>query len=163
LAKLWLLSSWKFAGLTGLFLPDTIVRKHGEDTVQWDLKFYAESLYIVCVPQNQTHIFQKRLGYRNSPHDIISSMKINSIRRQRQIFAQALFHSWKSGDEIKRSSSTPTFFDSHLPRLGTQHPRCRVSRSNGSPGGKLLGFGDPMGFSGYTTRVWRSSGLPPEV
>jgi hypothetical protein len=148
LAKLWLLSSCKFTGLTGLFLQDRIVRQYREDTVKWDFKFYAESIYIVCVPQNQTHIFQQRLGYQNSPHDIISSMKINSIKRQRQIFAQALLQSWRSGDERKGLSSTPTFFDSHLPILGTQHPRRRVWRSNGSPGGILLGFGDPMGQPG---------------
>jgi ribosomal protein L39E len=148
LPKLWLLSSCKFAGLTGLFLQDRIVRQYGEDTVQWDLKFYAESIYIVCVPQKQTHIFQKRLGYRNSPHDIISSMKTNKIKKQRRIFAQALRRSWRSGDERKGFSSTPTFFDSFLPRLGTQHPRYRVWRSNGSPGGILLGFGDPLGHAG---------------
>jgi hypothetical protein len=75
-------------------------------------------------------------------------MKINRIKRQRQIFAQALVHTWRSGAERKGLSSTPTFFDSHLPRLGTQHPRCRVWRSNGSPGSILLGFGDPMGHPG---------------
>ncbi len=153
LAKLWLLSSCKFAGLTGLFLQDRIVRQYGEDTVRWDLKFYDESIYIVCVPQNQIHIFQKRLGYRNSPRDIISSMKMNRIKRQRQIFAKALLYSWRSGDERKGFSST--FFDSFLPRLGTQHPCCRVWRSNWSPGGTLLGFGVPVGcHRSFSTTVF---------